>query len=375
MKKIGQVGFNARILGGSFRILVDGAVPGIDPSEVREMKVGNKYFYELHHSSIKKRFQTQLQSSFLSKIPVNNASTAYRKHQSYLNFLEPHRKNYHFLRLDISSFFHSIRVGDIKAAFSSYFEDEMIDSSGSQKLIDAFVALTCYKVPNTSPNREFAGKEILPIGFLASPTISNIVFRKIDIQLQKYCYSHGITYSRYADDLLFSSKKSSTFVHSYTFETEVRVAVSQLGLRINKKKTKRSNHAISLNGYVIESSTEQVSLFSKIKAKESEIRISNKKTDIIKKLLHMIVVEKRTSQQIMEKVYKFRPISPYAGQTIPIKIAEKLAKDQLFNKLTGYRAYLISIVKFDRDYNCISVKTIEKYQKLIADLNRVLDGW
>jgi hypothetical protein len=375
MKKIRKAVFRNRILGGNELLLKDGAIEEIEPSEVQEFRLGKKYFYKLLGSTLKKDAQSRLVTELLSLIPISNAATAYRKNHSYLNFLEPHRGNYHFLRLDIRSFFHSIRINHIRNAFESYFEDEEISSEGSQKLIDSFLALTCYKVPETSPNTKCAGREILPIGFSTSPTISNIIFRQIDIHLQKYCSPKDITYSRYADDLLFSANESSKFVHSNTFETEVQIAVSRLDLEINEKKTKKCRHTISLNGYVIQSSDKRVGLFSPMNPRNSEIRISNKKTNTIKKLVHMITVENKSPRQIMEKTYGFNPRSQYPGQSLPAHIVDKYAKDQLFSKLAGYRSYLISIVKFDKEYQCVNNVTILKYQSLISLLNGLLDKW
>ena len=50
---------------------------------------------------------------------------------------------------------------------------------------------------------DLRGNNILPIGFPSSPVISNIIFRKIDILIQKYCENKKIIYTRYADDMLF----------------------------------------------------------------------------------------------------------------------------------------------------------------------------
>lgn len=375
MAKITKALFRSRILDGNELLLEDGVIKKIEPSDVKEFRLGKKYFYKLLKPTLKEEVQERLITEFLSLIPISNAATAYRKNHSYLNFLEPHKGNYYFLRVDIRSFFHSIRITHIRDAIGEYLEDEDISSDGSQKLIDSFLALTCYTVPKTSPNTKCAGREILPIGFSTSPVISNIIFRKIDIHLQKYCFLNGITYSRYADDLLFSANEYSKFVHSNTFATEVRIAVSRLNLEVNEKKTKKCRHTISLNGYVIQSSDNSVGLFSPVSPRNSEIRISNKKTKTIKKLIHMITVEKKSPRQIMAKIYGFYPKSPYTGQSLPTHLVDKYAKDQLFHKLAGYRSYLISIVKFDIEYRCLNSDTILKYQSLISLLNSLLDKW
>lgn len=49
-------------------------------------------------------------------------------------------------------------------------------------------------------------KNNLVQGFPASPTISNIYLKELDLVLQEFCESHNISYSRYADDLAFSGE-------------------------------------------------------------------------------------------------------------------------------------------------------------------------
>jgi RNA-directed DNA polymerase len=363
----------------------DKPVPEISSNEVREFKLGNNYFYELFDISPAKPIQRSLIDNFLSKIELNNACTAFRENLSYLNFLEPHKNGYHFLRLDIKSFFHSINKSDLEKAFEPYFENEAIDSESEQTLLDAFLNIVTYKVPETSPNSKLQGKHILPIGFSSSPVISNIVFRPIDILIQKFCLFRNITYTRYADDLLFSSTKDEKFVLSESFEKEICIYINTLNLNLNKNKTIRRNHTISLNGYTIQSSLNPLpngislgtldSIFNPPPTKNNEIRISNKKTKTIRKLIHMILVRKLSSPVIMKKVYGFKVKNKYIAKPLPQKSFEKFADNQLFNKLTGYRSYLISIVKFNSQHHCINSNSIEKYTRIISDINTILDKW
>jgi RNA-directed DNA polymerase len=71
----------------------------------------------------------------------------------------------------------------------------------------------------------------LPQGFPTSPTLANIVTQKLDIELSQLC-GPQITYSRYADDLYFSTdldniplKEITSVIESFDFE-------------LNNKKTK-----------------------------------------------------------------------------------------------------------------------------------------
>jgi RNA-directed DNA polymerase len=92
------------------------------------------------------------------------------------------------LSIDLKDFFHSITDLEILELFKSkpfHFNEEV-----------AFVLtkLTTFK-----------GR--LPMGAPTSPVLSNLYCLKIDHELEDLCHKENVTYSRYADDLTFSSDK------------------------------------------------------------------------------------------------------------------------------------------------------------------------
>jgi len=357
MNKITKKVFNNSL----HNILKDNIVPSIESENINEFKIGKSYFYELKDNDKLLAVHKGLNSAFQQSIPLNNAAMAFRKGKSYLDLFEPHRKNYYFLRLDIKAFFHSIGVDDIKRSCSTYFEDVYIDDGKKQTLVDAFINLVTYKVPDDSTNEDFKGKQVLPMGFITSPVISNIVFRKIDIQIQKLCSQHNIIYTRYADDMLFSSDKSNRYVHSNGFINEMSILVGQMNFKLNQHKTLKAIHTLSLNGYTIQ--------YSDVRDDKviNEFRLSNKKINIIKKMIHLIEKEKRTEQYILKKFFNYKLPS-----TVPDDNKMEYYKHQLNNKLTGYRSYLLSFVVFNQTYDCMQKSTTKKYIELIEKLNKYI---
>jgi hypothetical protein len=354
MKKITQKTFKKELK----NILVDNTVISIKKENINEFKIGKSYFYELKDNDSLLAVHRVLNTVFQNGIPLNNAAIAFRKNKSYLDLFESHRKNYYFLRLDIKAYFHSIQIDDIKKSFSQNFEDEFIDDDKTQTLIDAFINLVSYKVPDDSPNEDFRGKQILPMGFVTSPVVSNIIFRKIDIQIQKFCAERSIIYTRYADDMLFSSEKNSSYVHSGGFINEISILISQLKFKLNQHKTLKATHTLSLNGYTIQ--------YSNIRNEKiiNEFRLSNKKINIIKKMIHLIETEEQTPQYILKKLFNYQ-LPP----EVPSDKREEYYNHQLMNKLTGYRSYLLSFITFNKKYDCMQKNTIEKYIELIEKLN------
>jgi len=70
----------------------------------------------------------------------------------------------------------------------------------------------------------------LPLGAPTSPLISNLVLREFDIDLLKLIEGKGITYTRYADDLAFSS------IREFDIQSDVARLLGQRGLGLNPRK-------------------------------------------------------------------------------------------------------------------------------------------
>lgn len=362
-------------------------IPAIEPAMVLEFKIGKKYAYRLNntHADYNGICKTQenLASEFLTKIPINSSAKAYVSKKSYLDFLEPHRHNFFFVRTDLRNFFHSISTDLLIENFKPYFDNEFSSDNEKQYLIDAFLNLISYDLPDNSRNKTYLGKRILPMGFKTSPVISNIIFRKIDILIEDFCSQHHITYTRYADDMLFSSKTNhdiydspfvnkkdpevkpkAGFIHSDRFIDEISFLVKIDGFKINTRKTIKSMHTISINGYTIEGTN-----YSDL---QGTIRISNKKTYIIEKLIYEI--KKGTSHQdIMHKLFDFKVSNEFFNY-LPVKKehVERYCKDQIDNKIVGYRSYLISILKYNSEHQCIDDNSIFKYERLINNLETLI---
>ena len=124
------------------------------------------------------------------------------------------------LNLDLKDFFPSIQAYRVKELFvSEYFKF-------NEEVANALALLVTYE-----------GK--LPIGAPTSPVISNFICLQLDEMLLSYCYDKDIQYSRYADDLTFSSDGEITKSHL----EELSTIIISNHFTINPKKTRlNKNH-------------------------------------------------------------------------------------------------------------------------------------
>ena len=74
--------------------------------------------------------------------------------------------------------------------------------------------------------------DVLPQGAPTSPALSNIIMKRFDDILGEWCNKRNVTYTRYCDDLTFSSDKPLQHVYQ-----KARDMIEKWGFQVNEKKT------------------------------------------------------------------------------------------------------------------------------------------
>ncbi|MFW5891582.1 MAG: reverse transcriptase family protein [bacterium] len=268
---------------------------------------GKRIIYSIDNKSQLYKIQKYLVKYFLSKIPIADHVYGFVKDYSYKDFLLRHiydkndKINY-YLRLDIQDFFGSINSDLIKETLDYYIKVNGTENENSIiEIINDIVTL----------------ENNLPQGAVTSPVVSNIVFRQLDIRLQKYCRKLDIKYSRYADDLLFSSTNS--YLDTNNFLKKVSYIIKDKDFRLNYSKTIKDEDEISLNGFVV----------------GNDIRLSRKRKKDISKIL-FLYGNKPDNQSFVNYLNKHEFL--YRDKFGPNYFFDK---DDLMNYLAGYRSFLI----------------------------------
>lgn len=181
----------------------------------------------IHHPSKElKAIQRWLIQHIIERWPVHDAAYAYRKGISIRENAEVHKNSNYLLRMDLASFFPSIDWDDLMNFLQS-------EPSGTEGWIESdrelFAKLVCRK-----------GK--LTIGAPTSPAISNSICYELDARLDGIATGEGVRYTRYADDLFFSTRRQNILPD---IPAQVRELLDSMecpsGLRINADKTRHSS--------------------------------------------------------------------------------------------------------------------------------------
>jgi RNA-directed DNA polymerase len=131
-----------------------------------------------------KAIQGWILRNYLDKIEISERATGFKRGRSIRDNANFHKDQKFILCLDIKDFFPSIKKEKIIEALNPLLNDD-------------------YLVYFISEFSTF--NSILPQGGVTSPALSNIVFKVQDEIIKKLCNGMNINYSRYADDLYFSS--------------------------------------------------------------------------------------------------------------------------------------------------------------------------
>lgn len=162
------------------------------------------------------------------KIPV--LSHAFEKGKSIITNSQMHRNKKYILNIDLKDFFDSFNFGRVRGFF---IKDR--DFAVSSEIATVIAQIACYQ-----------GK--LPQGAPSSPIITNLITRILDYRIVKIAKKYRFTYSRYADDMTFStnrelnSNKLRASKELDNFLTELEEVIISSGFEINPKKTRLSNN-------------------------------------------------------------------------------------------------------------------------------------
>ena len=159
-----------------------------------------------------KYIQRWILSNILSRINTSAYAFGFRTNLSIVDNARMHLHKHCIVNIDLHDFFPSISFENVFRIFSYY---------GYTREVSFALAKLC----------TFAGK--LPQGSPASPCISNVCCLKLDARLAALSTKYEATYSRYADDLTFSSCHDIK-----TIVRPVTAIVSDEGFAVNKKKTR-----------------------------------------------------------------------------------------------------------------------------------------
>jgi len=172
-----------------------------------------------------KNLQRFLIQEFLIRLPVHDSAYAYRKSRSIKDNAECHAKSRYLLKMDFKSFFPSIKGNDFKLHINKHLAVVLNEDE-----IDSIIS-ACFR------RRRKDEVPYLSIGAPSSPLISNSILFDFDVIILSHCQALDVIYTRYADDITFSTDRSDVLRDIPNFIQETLNAMQYPKLTINSRKT------------------------------------------------------------------------------------------------------------------------------------------
>lgn len=148
------------------------------------------------------------------------------KDKSIIDGAKKHINKDIVINIDIKDYFHSINFGRVRGLFKS-----------KPFNFNNYIATLLANIVTFDDQ--------LPMGSPTSPIISNMITWSLDYDLYNYLNKHGFTYTRYADDITFSSNNLVKIPKGIIKDNDVGFRIKNIiekqGFKINEKKTRLSN--------------------------------------------------------------------------------------------------------------------------------------
>lgn len=152
----------------------------------------------------------------------------FKRHHTIMTNGRAHVSRRYVFNVDLHDFFGTFNFGRIRGFF---IKDKNFQLHPDVATVIAQIACHENKLPQGSP---------------CSPVISNLIGHSLDIALVRLAASEGVTYTRYADDLTFSTNKQSfpsqiatqTSEHDWEPGEGLKKVVARSGFSFNPSKTR-----------------------------------------------------------------------------------------------------------------------------------------
>lgn len=199
---------------------------------------------------ILKRAQRNILDLILSKVEIADVAHGFLKNKSIITNAKNHSSLPKLIiNIDIKDFFPSITFERIRGMYKS------LGYSGYIASILAIICTFCERMAiEVDEKTRFVAttKRILPQGSPASPMITNIICRRMDSRLEGLSKKFSFTYTRYADDMSFSTQEENKDELA-RFYGLIQKIIKEEGFEINRLKTRflRRNNQQNVTGLVV----------------------------------------------------------------------------------------------------------------------------
>lgn len=191
------------------------------------------------------KLQRWITAYILNKLPVHHASYAFKPKSSIGKCAARHCGARWLIKLDIAGFFGSITEIQVYRVFRSLGYEALVAFELARLTTFAPSESLRYQKPSwrakphPSPITVYRRNRLgyLPQGAPTSPMLSNLVMRETDKKIENIAKHYGLTFTRYSDDLTFSTRSNFDRTRATKVIREIAKALRMTGFLLNNSKT------------------------------------------------------------------------------------------------------------------------------------------
>ena len=181
-----------------------------------------------------KWFQLCLNEIFKVLYSPSNYAMGFAKGKSIVDNAKMHTNQNYVFNIDLKDFFPSIDQARVWKRL------QLAPFNFTPKVAGAIAGLCAIKSARHADNEPFGECYVLPQGASTSPLLTNAICDTLDRRLHGLAKRFGLHYSRYADDITFSSMHN-VYHEGSAFRKELERIITDQHFTLNKKKTRLSH--------------------------------------------------------------------------------------------------------------------------------------
>ncbi|CAM2010436.1 reverse transcriptase family protein [Acanthopleuribacter pedis] len=244
------------------------AAMGISIGELRWLAFGRKVSQTTHYQRFQvpkksgglrlisapmprlKEIQSWILREILEKVPIRSAARGFVRGKSIVDNARPHVGADVVINVDIKDFFPTVTYPRVKGVFRK------LGYRGQVATILAMLTTEPEMVALEMDGQRYwmaKGERRLPQGAPSSPALTNIICRGLDAELEELALVNEYEYTRYADDITFSTRgrEANRRIGGVLRKIEQHVGAHGFTLHPDKTKVLRNNARQEVTGIVV----------------------------------------------------------------------------------------------------------------------------
>ena len=179
---------------------------------------------------------------------INDSAHGFRPACSIVTNAKPHVGAKLVVNMDMEDFFPTVKYPRVKGLFRN------MGYSGSLSTIMAMICTQAETTKVDIDNQTYfvaRGERFLPQGAPTSPAITNLICRGMDARINRIADKLGFIYTRYADDMTFSSKAADADAGRLIRQVKYIVQEESFHVHPDKTRVLRSGRRLEVTGLTV----------------------------------------------------------------------------------------------------------------------------